>query len=168
MARRTPLETVREQFDKMQQGELQQVMALCAARMFTCKVVSPQTSLLDAKARIQRELLQKPFTEWADVVAPFIATCRKDKLFCERDVTRYEHHSRDERHMHLDPSHEAIHFLYNWPPHEGSAGTFKETRCCQLDPPIRPTTWYKSGPLHHYQFVDHRMTTPDGPYKVPV
>ena len=118
MARRMPLETVREQLDKMQQGELQQVMALCAARMFTCHVVSPQTTLLEYKAGFQRELLQKPFTEWADAMAPFIASCRANPQFCERDVTRYEQHSRYECHPHRDLFHEATQFLYNLPPHE--------------------------------------------------
>ena len=58
LARHTPLESVREQLNKMSQGDLQQVMALCAARMFTCHVRSPQTTLLEEKARFQRELLK--------------------------------------------------------------------------------------------------------------
>ena len=49
MARRTPLETVREQLDVTQQGELLQIMALCAARMYTTNQ-TPQSTLLHFKA----------------------------------------------------------------------------------------------------------------------
>ena len=168
LARHTPFEGVKELLPKLSGSERLAVLALLTSGLYTCHVRSPQTTLLEEKARFQRELLKKPFTEWAEVMAPFIKACRADPRFKERDVTRLEQHGPNEVHACFDPFHEAIQFLYNWPPHQSSAGTFKETRCCQLDPPIQATTWYKSGPLHCYEAIDHRLVGLNGPFKVPL
>ena len=151
MARRAPLETVREQLNVMQQGELLQIMALCSALIFTTNI-TPQSTLLHTKAALQREVLQRPWTEWASVMAPFIAEWRADPRFDERDLARKRHSDSDNLLMspnYSDAFEEAVEFLINWPPREGRAGIFKETRCCQLDPRIVARTWFKSGPLCH-------------------
>jgi len=171
LARHTPLESVREQLNKMQHGELQQLLGLVAARMYTPRVISPQTTLLDVKAAIQRALLVKPYTEWASVLAPFIAECRANPAFNEREVDEIITHGshgnvKKSRTGANGPFEEAIDFLYNWPPHEGSGGIFRETRSYQLDPRISMRTWRKRGPLCDHMEVN-RHCSGKGPHKVP-
>ena len=67
LVRHTPFESARGLLPKLSDSEMQQLMALCAARLYTCRVISPQTTLLGVKAAIQRALLVKPYTEWASV-----------------------------------------------------------------------------------------------------
>jgi len=171
LARHTPLESVREQLNNMQHGELQQLLALVAARLYTPRVISPQTTLMGVKAAIQRALLVKPYTEWASVLAPFIAECRANPAFNEREVDEIITHGshgnvKKSRTGANGPFEEAIDFLYNWPPHEGSGGIFRETRSYQLDPRISMRTWRKRGPLCDHMEVN-RHCSGKGPHKVP-
>jgi len=64
---------------------------------------------------------------------------------------------------------EAVEFLFNWPPHEGMSGSFKKTRCCELDPPIVARTWWKSGPLCPYvQIRDYCKEYQTGACRIPL
>mgnify|MGYP006056284665 CR=1 FL=1 len=185
LARRTPLETVREQLDTMAQGELHQVMALCAARLFTTNL-TPQTVLLKCKAELQSEVLQTPWRKWAEVMAPHIAQARADPNFDVEATCRLTHQppilcrtsdSSEERLV--GPSQksvpgsfsEAVDFLVNWPPHEGTTGSFTRTRCCEFDPRIKALYWRKEGPLCHYGSLERTLSRDgkylSGPFKVP-
>ena len=87
LARHTPFESVKELMPKLSDSERIAVIALAASGLYTAHIRSPQTTLLEEKARFQRELLKRPFTEWAEVMAPFIKACRADPRFRERDIT---------------------------------------------------------------------------------
>ena len=144
----TPLESVREQLDRMKPGELHQVIALAVSRL-NSTYVTPQTTLLAQKAELQKEVLKRPWREWPEVLASAIAAWRADAHFDPTDLREVNHTSMDRTSYAVEGSfHEAIDFLFNWPPHVGSCGTFKQTRQCQLDPPsFVANSWYKSGQL---------------------
>jgi len=186
LARRTPLETVREQLDTMAQGELHQVMALCAARLFTTNM-TPQSVLLKCKAELQSEVLQTPWRKWAEVMAPHIAQARADPNFDVEATCRLTHQppvlcrtsdGSEERLVGLSQKSvpgtfsEAVDFLINWPPHEGTTGSFTRTRCCEFDPRIKALYWRKEGPLCHYGSLERTLSRDgkylSGPFKVPL
>ena len=185
LARRTPLETVREQLDTMAQGGLHQGRALCAARLFTTNL-TPQTVLLKCKAELQSEVLQTPWRKWAEVMAPHIAQARADPNFDVEATCRLTHQPPvlarttrygEERLVGLSQKSvpgtfsEAVDFLINWPPHEGTTGSFTRTRCCEFDPRIKAFYWRKEGSLCHYANLERTVSQNGqylrGPYKVP-
>ena len=168
LVRHTPFESVKGLLPKLSDAEMHVILALSASRLAP-KHVTPQTSLIAAKLELQREVMQRPWREWADVVAPMIARWRAAPYFEPRDLNAVNHMTYDRVIEPIEGSfHEAVEFLFNWPPHEGRAGSFKKTRCCELDPPIVARTWYKSGPLCPVsRFKEFAKGVEDGPYRIP-
>jgi len=172
--------------DTMAQGELHQVMALCAARLFTTNL-TPQSVLLKYKAELQSEVLQTPWRKWPEVMAPHIARARADVNFDVEATCRLTHQPPvlarttrygEERLVGLSRKSEpgtfteAVDFLINWPPHEGTTGSFTRTRCCEFDPRIKASHWRKEGPLCHYGSLERTLSRDgkylSGPFRVPL
>ena len=168
LVRHTPFESVKGLLPKLSDAEMHVILALSASRLAP-KHVTPQTSLIAAKLELQREVMQRPWREWADVVAPMIAQWRAAPSFEPLDLNAVNHMTCDRIQKPTEASfHEAVEFLFNWPPHEGRSGSFKKTRCCELDPPIVARTWYKSGPLCPVsRFKEFAKGVEDGPYRIP-
>jgi len=166
LVRHTPFESVKGLLPKLSDAEMHAILALAASRLAP-KHVTPQTSLIAAKLELQREVMQRPWREWADVVAPMIAQWRADPSFEPLDLNEVTHMTYDRIQKPTEGSfHEAVEFLFNWPPHDGTIGNFKKTRCCELDPPIFSKTWYKSGPLCPVSFV-REFARGDGTFRIP-
>jgi len=166
LVRHTPFESVKGLLPTLSDAEMHVILALAASRLAP-KHVTPQTSLIAAKLELQREVMQRPWREWADVVAPMIALWRADPSFEPLDLNEVTHMTYDRLRNPTEGSfHEAVEFLFNWPPHDGTIGNFKKTRCCELDPPIFSKTWYKSGPLCPVSFV-REFARGDGTFRIP-
>ena len=119
LVRHTPFESVKGLLPKLSDAEMHVILALSASRLAP-KHVTPQTSLIAAKLELQREVMQRPWREWADVVAPMIARWRAAPYFEPRDLNAVNHMTYDRVIKPTEGSfHEAVEFLFNWPPHEG-------------------------------------------------
>jgi len=175
LARRTPIETVREQLNLMTQGDLHQIMALCASRFRRgVPVISAESTLLADKREVQLQLLEAPWTERASILEPFVARIKSQPGFNEMDmmcddlvVMRADHEKIGLTFPIVQPDFQrAMDFVYNWPPHDMG---FKQTRDTSLDPQIYMEDWRKirTRAMNAYAVASKQMFENDEKVRVP-